>query len=673
MAEQSTKFDARLDLVPQNPGVYLMKDAAGSVIYVGKALNLQNRLRSYFTPNPQGTAKVLAMISHIADFTTIICQNEFEALVLECNLIKEHQPHYNILLRDDRAYPYIRITMNELYPRILKAFRIGPDRKLGARYYGPYLGGGIFHALNTLRDTFPIKTCKRVLPRDIGKERPCLNYYIGRCIGPCRGDVSAESYRKVMSDICRFLEGRYDGLLQQMRDDMAAASEDLRFEEAAVLRDRIASLDRLMARQEVVSSKEQDKDVIGIASNQTEHCLLKLEIRSGRMIGSSVYFFPEDGSEREAVLEAYCLQHYPDAALVPPTVLIPLQMDSQSELAAFLTGIRGGKVVLRMPQRGDDVRLLKMANDNAREALRRQTLAGAGANDLNEALQMLRASLGLTGTLARIEAFDISHHQGSDQAASMVVFQDGRPRPSLYRHFAVDEVAGADDVAALTSVVRRRLGHLKDDSFGSRPDLLLIDGGRLQVDAIVRLLSILETDIPVAGLVKDDRHRTRGLVRSDGQILELRRSAPDRRQTRPAARHLLRDSADAPAYGRLDAVQSGSGQPDDQALPDEPLLAGTGGIAPEDLSLLRLLTAIQDEAHRFAGQYRQKRTKKRQTRFTLEGIPGIGPVRRKALLTRFSSIKAISEADETALSAVPEVDAAAARAVYRHFHPDRED
>lgn len=648
MAEPQTRFDARLDLVPQNPGVYLMKDATGSVIYVGKALNLQNRLSSYFTANPQGTPKVLAMISHIADFSYLICQSEFEALVLECNLIKEHQPHYNILLRDDRAYPYIRITMNETYPRILKAFRIGPDRLHGAKYYGPFLGGGLFRALNTLRDTFPTKTCQRVLPRDIGKERPCLNYFIGRCIGPCRGDVPAEAYRQVMSDICRFLEGRYDGLLQQMRQQMAQASDDLRFEEAAVLRDRIASLEALMERQEVVSSREQDKDVIGIASNDTEHCILKLEIRSGRLIGSSVYFFPEDGSTREAVTEACCEQHYPDAALVPPTILLPLTLDGQADLDAYLSGIRGSKVTLRVPQRGDDVRLLKMANDNAHEALRRQTLAGAGANDLNEAIQMLRASLGIGGTLSRIEAYDISHLQGSDQAASMVVFQDGRPRPTLYRHFAVDEVAGADDVAALSSVVRRRLAHLNDTSFGARPDLLLIDGGRLQVQAIVRLLTGLETAIPVAGLVKDERHRTRGLVRPDGRIIELRRQTASRQ-----ARLELRD---API----------------EALPEQQLLTGHSEIAPEDLSLLRLLTAIQDEAHRFAGQYRKKRTQKRQTRFSLENIPGIGPTRRRALLTRFSSLKAISEADEAEIAAVPNIGPAAAQAVYRHFHAEKE-
>ncbi len=632
MDETPKRFDARLDLVPQNPGVYLMKDAAGSVIYVGKALNLRNRLQNYFTSTPQGTPKVLAMISHIADFSYLICQSEFEALVLEANLIKEHQPHYNILLRDDKAYPYIRITMNETYPRILKAFRIGPDRKLGARYYGPYLGGDLYRALNSLRDTFPTKTCRRVLPRDIGKERPCLNYYIGRCIGPCRGDVPVEAYRQVMSDICRFLEGRYDGLLKQLKQEMDAASDTLRFEEAAVLRDRISSLERLMARQEVVSGHETDKDVVGLDSNGTEHCVLKLVIRSGRLIGTSVHFFPEDGSSREAILEAYCEQHYPDVAYVPSIILMPLKIPHQQDLARYLGSLSNTRVTIRVPQRGDDVRLLKMANDNAREALRRQTLAGAGVNDLDEALQMLRDLLVLPLPPVRIEAYDVSHLHGSDAAAAMVVFQDGRPRPSSYRHFAVDETAGGDDVAAMISVIGRRLAKVNDPSFGMKPDLMLIDGGRLQVDAIVRLLSNLETDIPVAGLVKDDRHRTRGLVRADGRIVELRRPV----KSRPSGSDLSLE------------------------------------IAPEDLSLLRLLTAIQDEAHRFAGQYREKRTMKRQTRFSLESIKGIGPARRKALLMHFSSLRAISEADEDTLLSVPGLGATAAHAVYRHFHPQEE-
>lgn len=684
MTEQTSRFDARLDLVPQNPGVYLMKDATGSVIYVGKALNLQNRLRSYFTANPQGTPKVLAMISHIADFSYLLCQNEVEALILECNLIKEYQPHYNILLRDDRAYPYIRITMNELYPRVLKAYRIGPDRKAGARYYGPYLNGDLFRALNALRETFPMKTCRREFPRDIGKERPCLNYHIGRCIGPCRGDVSGEDYRKVMEEICLFLEGKYDGILQGLRRRMQAAAEDLRFEEAGVLRDRLASLERLMARQQVVSSREQDKDVIGIASNEVEHAILKLEVRGGRMIGSGAFFFPEDGSPPSAVVSAFCEQHYPDVATVPPSLLLPMAIDGQDELAAFLSALRGTKVTLRVPQRGEDHQLLNMASANARESLRRQTLAGRGANDLSEALRTLGEQLGIAGQLSRIECYDISHIQGADQAASLVVFEEGRPRRNLYRRFKVDEIEGADDPAALVAVLSRRLAHLGDASLGSRPDLLLLDGGRLQVQAVAGLLELLGVDIPVAGIVKDERHRTRGLVRQDGSIVELRRPGAGRtprgsrstgrvtgRIGKPSpdmdSRLILRDAdRDSDCVAVTDAGEADAsveGNTDIQAL-----LAETGGIAPENLSLLRFLTAIQDEAHRFAGEYRARRSFKRQTRYRLEDIPGVGPARRRALLSHFTSVKAIAEADEREIAAVPDIGPVLAGVIHRHFH-----
>ncbi|MDW7659104.1 MAG: GIY-YIG nuclease family protein, partial [Bacillota bacterium] len=281
------QFDNRLELVPQNPGVYLMKDVTGSVIYVGKAVSLSQRLRSYFTAKPQGNAKVLAMIARIADFETIICANELEALVLESTLIKKHQPQYNILLRDDRDYPYIRVTMNELYPRVLKAFRIGPDRNQGARYFGPYLAGDVYHALEALRSIFPLKTCRRVLPRDIGRERPCLNYHIGRCIGPCKGDVPVEDYRRVMERICRFFEGKTDHVLQDLKAEMVEASGRMAYEEAARTRDRILALERLMKKQQAVDNRPVDRDVLGLSSNGSEICLQKLEVRQGRLVASA--------------------------------------------------------------------------------------------------------------------------------------------------------------------------------------------------------------------------------------------------------------------------------------------------------------------------------------------------------------------------------------------------
>ncbi|NCC49433.1 MAG: excinuclease ABC subunit C, partial [Clostridia bacterium] len=360
-------IDARLDLVPQSPGVYLMKDTSGSIIYVGKALNLRNRLRSYFTANPQGSAKVLAMISRITDFETIICANEIEALMLESTLIKKYQPQYNILLRDDRDYPYIRVTMNESYPRVLKAYRIGEDRKAGARYYGPYLSGSLKQALAVLRSIFPMKTCRRVLPRDIGRERPCLNYYIGRCIGPCRGDVPMQAYRDVMETICRFLEGRYMGILETLRHDMNEAAEAMQFETAALYRDRLQTLEKLMARQTVVSSKETDSDVIGLVGNGNEYCLIRLEIREGRLNGSAAYFFPDDGQGRDDLVQAFLAQHYPDAALIPPEILLPIRLERPDLMVEWLRELRGARVELHMPQRGLKKEWLDMAEKNARE------------------------------------------------------------------------------------------------------------------------------------------------------------------------------------------------------------------------------------------------------------------------------------------------------------------
>ena len=293
-----------------NPGVYLMKDASGSIIYVGKAIHLKNRLRNYFTETPKGNAKVLAMISHIADFSFIVCMTELEALILECNLIKEYRPHYNILLRDDKEYPYLRVTLDEEYPRVLKSFRVGADIRQGAKYYGPYMSSHLKKALDTLQAIFPIKTCSRILPRDIGKERPCLNFFIGKCAGPCKGDVSKEEYRKIIADICLFLEGRYEGLVKELERRMKAASAHSEYEEAALFRDRLQSLTQLMQKQHVSASTQGELDVIGIHGNGNEVCIQKLEIRQGRLIGNAAFFVPENEDPKSEILETILLQHY---------------------------------------------------------------------------------------------------------------------------------------------------------------------------------------------------------------------------------------------------------------------------------------------------------------------------------------------------------------------------
>lgn len=630
-------LDIRLDLAPQNPGVYLMKDVTGSVIYVGKAVNLRQRLRSYFTTNPQGNAKVLAMIARIADFATIICANELEALVLESTLIKKHQPQYNILLRDDRDYPYIRVTMNELYPRVLKAFRIGPDRQQGARYFGPYLAGDVYQALEALRSVFPLKTCRRVLPRDIGRERPCLNFYIGRCIGPCKGDVPVEAYRKVMERICRFFEGKTDHLLSDLKQEMTEASERMAYEEAARIRDRIQALEKLMQKQQAVDSSSTDRDVLGLSGNGSEICLQKLEVRQGRLVASASFFWPDNGLDGADVVYAFLVQHYPETAYIPPEILVSVDLPDQAAINAWLRELRRGRCSIRKPQRGKSAALLEMARANAAESLRRHTLQGGNRQSaLQETQRLLADVLELEQPPHRIEAIDISQMGDQDQAAGLVVFQDGRPLRRQYRHFRLNRMTTPDDYEAMRQTIRRRLNHLDDPEFGSRPDLILADGGLGQVNALRQVLDDLSIAIPVAGIVKDERHRTRGLVTASGRTIELR--------AQPGSLILA------------DANQ------DETAVSDD-----------ERLALLRLLTAIQDEAHRFAGRYRAALHHKRQKRFTLEGISGIGPARRRLLLRQFQTIKKISQASLDELQSVRGVSAQAAQAVYQHFHPTGEE
>ncbi len=650
MKETGQPLKARLEFVPQDPGVYLMKDTSGSVIYVGKAVNLRNRLRSYFTDKPQGTAKVLAMISHIADFETIICHTETEALMLESTLIKKHQPLYNILLRDDRDYPYIKVTMQELYPRVLKAYRIGDDRKKGARYYGPYLSGDLKEALVVLRSLFPMKTCRRVLPRDIGKERPCLNYYIGRCIGPCKGDVSAESYRSVMEDICHFLEGKYGRLLTDLRQQMETASENMQFESAALYRDRLQTLEKLMNRQKVVSEKDEHADIIGLSQNSSEICLQKLEVRDGRLVASAAFFFPDEDQDKADLLHAFMLQHYPDQQHIPPEILLPALPHDYKAVNEWMKALRNGRCELKVPQRGAKREWIDMASMNARESLYRHTLlGGSGQTAIQETLRLLSELTANSKSLRRIEAIDISNTGEQDYAASLVVFQDGRPARQQYRRFKINPVHGIDDYAAMQDVLRRRLAHLDEASFGAAPDLILLDGGKGHVSACRKVLQESGLQIPLAGMVKDQRHRTRGLVLENGQLVELRQT----KMSGPANKNL-------PAALLVSDSASERGGKKGNALDDV--------RNPERLSLLRFLTAIQDEAHRFAGSYRKKLQHKRTTRFSLESIPGVGPARRKALLRKFLTIKGVTEASLADLQSVAGISQETAEAIYRHFH-----
>ena len=616
--DPASKFDARLDIVPTDPGVYLMKDASDSVIYVGKAKNLRNRLRSYFGKNPQGNAKVLAMISHVADFEYVVVGSELEALLLECNLIKRYQPHYNILLRDDKGFPYVCITMQEEYPRIMKVFR--PDKNMtGAKYYGPFLGGDLYRALQALRDIFPTKTCRKVLPRDIGKERACLNYHIGRCVGPCRGDVPAEEYRKVMENMCRFFEGKYDGILRDLEAQMQEASENLDFEKAAVYRDRLNALRAVMANQNVSFPRESDRDAVGFFRDAGEMCFRKLELREGRIIGSSTYFLKDEGETEDSLLEAFLMQYYPTAAEIPKEVLVSIDLENHDAVEQAISDMAGHKVSVHVPQRGDGARLLEMANANAKEALRRRILrVGTSQQSVETALGLLRDKLALRDIPQRIESYDISNLGNDDRCGGMVVFTDGRPDKQAYRLFKIKTVEGQDDYASMREVLLRRFSHAGDEKFAKMPDLILADGGLGQVHAIYSVLEELglQDKVQLAGMVKDRRHRTHGLVKLDGETIDL---AEDARE-------------------------------------DEDMMV-----------LFRLITGIQNEVHRFAITYQRKLSKKRNLTYSLETIPGIGTAKRKTLMKHFGSIKAISKASKEELMEAERISENDADAIIAHF------
>ena len=621
------KFDARLDTVPLSPGVYLMKDASGSVIYVGKAKKLRNRLRSYFGGGHISHPKVAAMVSHVADFEYVVVGTEAEALLLEANLIKRHMPQYNILLRDDKSYPYACITLNEEYPRVFKAFR--PDekaRKAGARYFGPYMNGDLYNTMKTIEEIFPLKRCRKVFPRDIGKERPCLNYHIGKCMAPCSGSVSAEEYRKMIFDIVAFFEGRYDGIKKTLTEQMEEASENLDFERAAVLRDRLAALNGITEGQRVFQKIERDVDAVGIYSQAGETCVRKLELRSGRIVGSSTYFMKGDLGSVSEIITGFITQYYPGCGNIPPIVLVP-SLDEEEDkdlLSEFLSSEAGRKVRVYTPERGEMNDLLKMASLNAQEMMVRRILRGGGAEaDPAMGMRLLEKLLSIPeNTLHRAESYDISNLGNDDICSGMVVFKDGRPDRQSYRLFKMKTVETQDDFASMRETLTRRFAHDEKDGF-AYPDIILVDGGKGQLSAVASVVRSLDLDreIYMIGMVKNSRHRTAGIVFEDGTEHMLDRSEP----------------------------------------------------SDDDVVLLRFLSAVQNEVHRYAITYQKKLSKKRNIRYKLENIKGIGPAKRRSLLAALGSIKAVEEADITKLSEIKGISAADAKMIYDYFHEDEEE
>ncbi|WP_376785663.1 excinuclease ABC subunit UvrC, partial [Ruminiclostridium cellobioparum] len=528
-------FDIQEELkkLPDKPGVYIMKDVNGIVIYVGKAVVLKNRVRQYFQNSANHPPKVCAMVSRIHEFEYIVTDTEVEALMLECNLIKKYKPKYNILLKDDKHYPYIKVTMNEQYPRILKTRRVEKD---GAKYFGPYSSAfAVNDAIDTIKKLFPIKTCNRNLPRDIGKFRPCLNYHIRQCLGPCQGEVNREEYRNMMKKICSFLGGQYDEILNDLKGQMETAAQNLEFEKAAQLRNKINSIVQLSEAQKVLSADGQDRDIIGFAQNATDLCIQVFFVRNGRVVGREHFVFEGEGNEDVGYsLSTFIKQFYNTVQFVPSEIVIPQEIEDSSIIEQWLTGKRGLKVSLRVPQRGELVKFVKMVVQNAEISLKLygERLRREGSIH-EEGLKELTKALRLECIPDRIESYDISNTGSSEIVASMVVFENGRPARDEYRKFKMKSVEEQNDYASMQETLYRRLSRARRESegeaghakFSKLPDLILVDGGLAHVNAAQQIADELGFDLVIAGMAKDDRHRTRALVYK-GSEYELSSNMP---------------------------------------------------------------------------------------------------------------------------------------------------
>lgn len=614
-------IEEELKKLPAKPGVYLMHNERDEIIYVGKAVRLKNRVRQYFQDSRNLTPKIARMVTHIARFEYIITDSELEALVLECNLIKEYRPKYNTMLTDDKTYPYIKVTTGEAYPRILFSRLMKKDK---SRYFGPYTSAGaVKDTIELLRKIYKIRTCHRNLPKDIGIGRPCLYYHIGQCDAPCQGNISQEDYQKQIHQVIQFLGGNYEPVLQMLTEKMMQASEIMAYEKAMEYRDLIRSIQQITEKQKVTSSQMEDRDVIGLARAGNEAVVQVFFIRNGRLIGRDHYYLTGvENESRAEVLTSFVKQFYGESPFVPRELMVPEGIEDEDIILQWLSEKRGQKVILRVPKKGQKERLVELACKNAlnilnkdSEKLKREEARTVGA------VRELADLLGLP-LLTRMEAYDISNISGFEKVGSMVVYEKGKPKRSAYRKFKIRDIQGQDDYHSLEEVLTRRFTHGQREqkeleaknmdqamgSFSMFPDLILMDGGKGQVHIAQKVLMELGLDIPVCGMVKDDFHRTRGIYFDDEEIVIDRSS-----------------------------------------------------------EAFHLVTRIQDEAHRFAIEYHRSLRSKTQVKSILEDIPGIGEARRKALMRYYGDIQKIREASVEDLKQVPSMNEAAAESVYAFF------
>ena len=594
--------------LPMEPGVYLMQDRSGQVIYVGKAKKLRNRVSQYFVDSASHSPKTRKMVRLIDRFDVIVAASEFEALVLECSLIKRHMPKYNILLKDDKGYPYLRMDLREDYPVVTMVNRVLDD---GAEYYGPFGGRHITQQLlDTVRLTFKLPGCSKKFPKDIGKERPCLNFHMNNCDGWCRACKSPESYRQIMKQVAMVLQGRYRQVADQIRSEMEAAAEALEFEQAAALRDRMLALENLDKKQLVTAGSMSHTDVIGYYQSEAKGCFAVLHFVDGSLLDKDYEIVSVSDSVEEAV-SALVKQYYLTRNFAPKEILLPCEMEDAELLEQLLLQNLQKRVRIRVPQRGDNVRLVELAEKNAREEAERVTTREERAAGT---LVLLQNMLGLAKLPSRMEAFDISNTAGSDIVASMVVFQDGKPLKRDYKRFQIRDLKDQNDYASMEQVLTRRFTRYlqQDPGFSAAPDLVLIDGGTAHAGVAAGVLERLGLDFPVFGMVKDHRHRTRALVTADGREIGI--------QTAPA--------------------------------------------------VFALIGQIQEETHRFAISYHRSLQSKRLRESVLDQIPGIGEIRKKALLKKFKSVSAIERAEVEELCQV--LPMKQAQAVYEYFRANKE-
>lgn len=614
--------DEELRKLPAKPGVYIMHDGNDTIIYVGKAINLHNRVRSYFRKNIGRGPQIDMMVTQIARFEYIITDSELEALVLENNLIKEYSPRYNTLLKDDKTYPYIKVTMGEPFPRVLFSREMKKDK---SRYFGPYTSAAaVKDTIELMNKLYMLRTCSRNLPKEEGKDRPCLNHHIKQCLAPCQGYVSREQYREQVDKALDFLNGNYQPILKELEEKMQEASENMEFEDAIKYRDLYNSVRQVAQKQKITDSGGEDKDIIALAADENDAVVQVFFVRDGKLIGREHFYMTHvSGSGRAQILLDFVKQFYAGTPFIPKELMLQEEIEEIDVLERWLSARKGNRVYIRVPKKGTKEKLVELAAKNAalvlsqdKEKIKREEGRTIGA------VKEIAGLIGVEG-ISRMEAYDISNISGFANVGSMVVFEKGKPKRSDYRKFKIKTVSGPDDYACMKEVLTRRFVHGMEEqkeldlkemgkefgSFTKFPDLILMDGGKGQVNIALEVLRELHIEIPVCGMVKDDNHRTRGLYYNNEEI--------------PIDRH-------------------------------------SEGF--------KLVTRVQDEAHRFAIEYHRSLRSKTQVKSVLDDIPGVGPSRRKALMRRFKSIDEIKQAEVEQLAEVPEIPLHIARGIYEFFH-----